>query len=265
MDDDGAMHRQGRLFIVANRFSEEGSFGGQGGLRKDVEASLKSVSSFFADARRDGFPAWTHLAFAVGAALGLAAWVARAAAKPYKSPLPRYARPTPMVAQGGVAGRFAVLAAPSSSRGLALLELKSALYEGLADKLALGADPGPEVLARKVHEAGLLDERAYSAFKEVLRMMQHVESAIVAGRPVRVPQRELARAFQVVRGVLAACGVDAVTSLPARPETPKKSPPQGSASLPARPEPPKPPQQAFTMGETPKPPQRASTDAPDPE
>ena len=116
VDDDGAMHRQGRLWIVTNRFGEEGSFGGQGALRKDVEASLKSVSSFFAEARRDGFPPWTHLALAVGAALGLAAWVARASAKPYKSPLPRYARPTPLVAQGGVAGplrrpRGALLAA----------------------------------------------------------------------------------------------------------------------------------------------------------
>jgi hypothetical protein len=204
VDDDGPVHRQGRLFIVTNRFGEEGSFGGQGGLRKDLEASMKSVANFFTEARRDGFPPWTHLALAVGAALGLAVWVARAAAKPYKSPLPRYARPTPLVAQGGVAGRFAVLAAPSSPRSLALLELKSALQEGLASSFGLGTDPGPEVLARKVMEVGSLDERAYSSFKEILRMMQHVESAVVAGRPVRVPQRELSRASRVVREVLAA-------------------------------------------------------------
>jgi hypothetical protein len=128
VDDDGAMRRQGRLFIVTNRFGEEGTFGGQGTVRKELESRLKDLAMAFADARRDGFPTWAHLLFAAAAAIGLAAWVARAAARPYLSPLPRYARPTPLVAQGGVAGRFAMLAAPSSPRSLALLELKSALY-----------------------------------------------------------------------------------------------------------------------------------------
>jgi hypothetical protein len=208
VDDDGATRRQGRLFIVANRFGEEGSFGGQGTLRKDFESQLKALAMAFADARRDGFPTWVHVGFAALAALGLAAWVARASARPYKSPLPRYARPTPLVAQGGVAGRFAVLAAPSSPKSLALLELKSALYEALGHKLGLSSDPAPDALAQMAQKAGSLDGSTLSALKDVLAMMHQVETAVVAGRPVNVSQKSLARAASVVADVLAACGME---------------------------------------------------------
>ena len=208
VDDDGPQRRQGRLFIVANRFTEEGSFGGEGTLRKDFESQLKALAAALADARRDGFPGWAHVLMAAAAAIGLAVWVSRASARPYKSPLPRYARPTPLVAQGGVAGRFAVLAAPSSPRSLALLELKSALYEALQHKLELTIEPPPDALARMALKAGALDESAYSSLKEVLQMMQGVEAAVVAGRPANVTSASLSRAAAVVRQVLVACGVE---------------------------------------------------------
>ncbi|MFO0761019.1 MAG: DUF4350 domain-containing protein [Byssovorax sp.] len=208
VDDDGAMHRQGRLFIVANKFGEEGAFGGKTTLRKDIESQLKSLASAFADARRDGFPGWALVMIAAFAAVGMAVWVSRQAGRTYQSPLPRYARPVPLVAQGGVAGRFAMLAAPSSPRSLALLELKSALYESLAHKLDLGAEPGPAELAKIAQRAGSLDESRHSALKEILTFMHQIESAVVAGRPARVPRETLARAAKIVREVLAACGAD---------------------------------------------------------
>jgi hypothetical protein len=203
VDDDGATRRQGRLFVVTNRFGEEGAFGGQGGLRKDLDSLRKSLKDAFDDARRDGFPPWAHLVIAAAAALGLATWVARASARPYQSPLPRYARPTPLVSQGGVAGRFAVIAAPSSPRSLALLELKSALYEALQPRLGYSSEPVPDAFARMVLKAGSLHEGQYAALKDVLASMAAVESAVVAGRPIRVSQSELARAAAVVHDVLA--------------------------------------------------------------
>ena len=208
VDDDGATRRQGRLFIVTNRFGEEGSFGGEGTLRKDLESQIKSLAAALADARRDGFPGWAHVLLAAAAALGVASWVARASARPYRSPLPRYARPTPLVAQGGVAGRFAVLAAPSSPRSLALLELKSALYEALRHKLDFAVEPPPDALAKMALRAGTLDESAYSALKDLLRKMAAVEAAVVAGRPANVTPAALSEAASVVRRVLAACGVE---------------------------------------------------------
>ena len=215
VDDDGPHKRRGRLFIVANRFSEEGSFGGEGTIRKDLESQLKALAAALAAARADGLPPWAHVLVAAGLALSLAVWVARSAARPYKSPLPRYARPLPLVAQGGVAGRFAVLAAPTSPRSLALLELKSALYEGLQQKLGLTSEPAPDALARVAAQAGKLDGSAHSALKEVLQMMHDVETAVVAGRPAAVSQSALARAAAVVHDVLAACA-DAPLRAPAR-------------------------------------------------
>jgi hypothetical protein len=204
VDDDGQQRRRGRLFIVANRFQEEGSFGGEGTIRKDLESQLKAIAAALAEARHDGFPGWAHVLLAAGAALGLAWWVSRAAARPYKSPLPRYARPTPLVAQGGVAGRFAVLAAPTSPRSLALLELKSALVETCMQKLGLTAEPPADGLAKMAAKAGKLDGSAHAALTEVLQMMHDVESAVVAGRPANVSPVALGKAADVVRQVLAA-------------------------------------------------------------
>lgn len=228
VDDDGQQRRRGRLFIVANRFSEEGSFGGEDTIRKDLESQLKALAAALAEARNDGFPGWLHVLLAASAALGMAWWVSRAAARPYRSPLPRYARPTPLVAQGGVAGRFAVLAAPTSPRSLALLELKSALAEGLVHALALGSEPAPEALAKQAVRAGGLDGAAASALTDVLQMMHDVESAVVAGRPANVSPGDLARAAGVVRRTLAAVNERAPHAPPHR--EPLHAPAQGDTA-----------------------------------
>lgn len=208
VDDDGVKGGRGRLFIVANRFDEEGAFGGQTTVSKDISAQLKSLTNALDEARLNGLPGWALIALAALAATGLAVWVARSSARPYRSPLPRYARSTPLVAQGGVAGRFALLAAPSSPRGLALLELKSALYESLALRFHLTSEPSPDALARLARTEGSLDERLHSALKGVLAMMHRVEASVVAGSPATVSRQMLAHAAEVVRDVRRACGAD---------------------------------------------------------
>ncbi len=207
VDDDGTMKRRGKLFIVTNKFSEEGSFGGKTSARKEIESELKAIASALADARRDGFPAWAHIALAALAAISLAIWVARSSARPYKSPTPRYARRPPLVAQGGAAGRFAMLAAPTSPRSLALLELRSALAEALAHKLNLTSEPATDDLAELAARAGPLDDAAYNELKDVQALMHHVENAVVAGRAAPVSRAALAKAAAVTRAVVAACGV----------------------------------------------------------
>lgn len=206
VDEDGGERQGGRLFVVANRFSEEGSFGGKSTLRKDVESQLRSISDALAEARQNGLPSWAHWVLALLAVVGVAAWVARAAGRPYKSPQPRFARPVPLVAQGGVAGRFALLSAPSSPPGLLLLELKSALVEALSHKLGAPLDPATDAVISAAERAGGLDERGRSALKEVLAVMQKAEASVVAGRPVRVPRAALRNAAAVVKDVLAKAG-----------------------------------------------------------
>lgn len=203
VDDDGPMLRKGRIFIVANRFDEHGAFGGQTTMRKDLDSAAASIADALADARQNGFPPWLHVSLAIIVIGAAAIWAMRAAARTYKSPLPRYARRIPLIAQGGAAGRFAMLAAPSSSRGLVMLELKSALYEAVALRFTLDAEPAPEVLVRlvaSVAEAALVED-----VRRVVETMGRIETAVVANQRPKVPQKVLLDADDVVRRAIAAC------------------------------------------------------------
>ncbi len=172
---------QGRLFILANAFKQEGSVGGDRSLVQDAESALRSLAESLADVRKSGLPPWL---LAVGAALGVAAmglWVGRSSGRPYKSPLPRYARATPLVARGGVAGRFAMLAAPTSPKSLVLLELKSALFEAVAERCGLEPNPGAEAVLAALGNAKEIDPALLGRARAVIKRMQQVESIVAAG------------------------------------------------------------------------------------
>ncbi len=221
VDDEVGRRQRGRLFIVTNRFREQGSFGGQTPLYKDLDAAVRAVTNALADARRDGLPHPLLLALAALAAIGVAGWVSRSSARPYRAPLPRYARPTPLVAQGGLGGRLGLLAAPTSPRSLALLELRSALYEAIGVRFGLSSEPTPDALFNLVRKHGALDEATASALKGVLASMARAEASLVAGRNAKVSRADLAHAAEVVDGALAACQASGPTppSRPARLET----------------------------------------------
>jgi hypothetical protein len=199
VDDDGLQRRRGRLWIVANKFDEEGAFGGETTLGKDIASQLRSLLSALEEARQSGLPDWLLITFAALAGVGLATWVARASARSYKSPMPRYARGAPLVSQGGVAGRFALLAAPSSPPSLALLELKSALFESVGFRFNLASEPTPDALAQLIQSQGALDPGELTSLREVLATMQRVEASVVAGKPAVVSRPTLTRAAEVVR------------------------------------------------------------------
>ena len=141
---------------------------------------------------------------AAALALAVAYWVSRNSAKPYKAPLPRYARPLSMIAQGGVAGRFALLSAPSSPRSLALLELKSALFEALADPLSISPDASAPTLLSAAEGSGRIEPALMSALREVLYTMQRTEAAVVAGKNAAISKAALQRAGDVVRQTIDA-------------------------------------------------------------
>ncbi len=197
---------QGRLFVITNAFKQEGSVGGERTLGRDIEEALRSIADNLAEARKSGLPPWMlALLSAIGIAL-LAVWVVRASGRPYKSPLPRYARPVPLVARGGVAGRFAMLAAPSSPRSLVLLELKSALFEGVAARFDLDANPSADAVQKALRRSGALDVEALRRLSEVVQRMQRAEAAVLAGSGSRVSKESLDEAHAAVSEALEACG-----------------------------------------------------------
>ncbi len=195
---------QGRLFIVANDFTQEGGFGGDETLADALESQIDAMISALADARREGLPSWALAIVAAALSLATALWVWRTSARPYASPLPRYARAVPLVARGGVAGRFAMLAAPSSPRSLAVLELKSALWEAVADRLPPGAALSADRVLGVVREQG--GSTSSAPLRDVLAAMNRVEAGVVAGRRPRVRAADLRRMTAAVQQALVALG-----------------------------------------------------------
>lgn len=202
-DNDRA---QGRLFVVTNSFKQEGSVGGDRTMLQDVENALRSFGDSLADIRKQGFPSWLLAVLAAGAVALLGIWVGRASGKPYKSPLPRYARATPLVSRGGVAGRFAMLAAPSSPKGLVLLELKSALFDAVAERFGLDPSPSADAVLRAVRSSGRVSASMQQSLEGVVSRMQRAEAGMVTGAGGKVRREVVEDAHRVVRAVVDALG-----------------------------------------------------------
>ena len=179
VDHDSWGKRGGRLFIASGAFEQKGNFGDDESSWSDMARALRDALEVM---RREGVPSW--LAYAVACALGLALviWVGSRAGRLHKPVTPRFVRKTPAVAQGGVAGHAAVIAAPQTSRVLAVLELKSALEEQLTAILGLSKVPGHTELLSQVGARGLLDSEGVVALRRLLLRMSNVETMVVFQR-----------------------------------------------------------------------------------
>jgi hypothetical protein len=207
-DGDATESRKGRLFIVANEFGEKGSFGGVTPLRKSLDRKLQALVEGFEELRDRGFPWWLHVLVAAAVGLVVLWWVAKTLVKLYKSRLPRFARQTPLLAQGGVAGRIAVLASPVSPPGLALLELRDALAETLGSHFGFTERVSASRLVDEVKSRGNLDAGLEAQVRRMLSSMRAAETAMVAGTPGKVNREEVKRAAAALERLLEAAGVD---------------------------------------------------------
>jgi len=208
VEGDRPVHGTGRLFIYANQFDERGGFGGVTPWRKSIDRALQSLRDSFGDLRRQGLPPWLRTVFAVLAALALAWSGRKLLGRSYRARDPRFARPTPLVAQGGIAGHAAVLSSPSSPVALALLELRSALCEALAQHLDMSAQSTATALVDEAHRRGQLDDQARRDVLGVLGRMQRAEAGVLSGRPARVKRADLVRASKVVREIFSRAGIE---------------------------------------------------------
>jgi hypothetical protein len=211
VDHDSWGKRGGRLFIAAGGFEQKGSFGEEDSSFSDWMRALREALEVM---RHEGVP--SAIAYALACALGLAlvVWVGSRAGRLHKPVTPRFVRKTPTVAQGGVAGHAAVIAAPQTSRVLAVLELKSALEEQLTAILGLPKVPGHTELMNQVSTRGLLDAEGVAALRRLLLRMSNVETMVVFQRsggmvqPIR--DNEVVSIARTVKQLLdAAAAADA--------------------------------------------------------
>jgi len=179
VDQDTWGKRGGRLFILSGTFDQVGTFGADKGA---LNEALRSLRAAIEAVHRDGAP--NAIAYAAAIALGLAlvVWVGSRAGKLHRAVAPHFVRPIPTVVQGGVAGHAAVIAAPQTSRVLAVLELKSALEEYLSTVLGLERIPPWEELVARAREARLLDTEGLHTLRELLLRMSNAEAMVVSQR-----------------------------------------------------------------------------------
>lgn len=202
VDDDTWGKRGGKVYVVANDFRERGTFGNESSMAKLVTKGLRDLAALLAETRQQGLGEAGAIGIGVLTVLGALAWLASAAARAYHRHPPRFARAVPLVAQGGVAGRAAVLAAPTTHRALAVLELKSALEEAMASRLGLETPASATALLDRARDRAALDESRWKALKKLLLMMSMVETSVAAGRPIKIRERDVQSAANVVRDLL---------------------------------------------------------------
>ena len=178
IEDDVWGKRGGKLYVLANDFGQTGSYHGGSADQSALDDARRAFEEAVETLRHGGMPPLAAYLLALAVGLGVIVWTSVRAGRTHRSATPRFMRPVPGVAQGGVAGHAAVLAAPGTRRALALLEMKSALEEDLAMRLGLDRVPSAEELAAKAHAAGLLDAQQTQALVRVLGTLARVEMSL---------------------------------------------------------------------------------------
>jgi hypothetical protein len=201
-DGDKTEPRRGRLFVLVNDFDERGAFGGMTPFRKSFDRKLQALADGLAEVRARGFPWWLHLAVAVLCGLAVLWWALGSLLRVYAARFPRFARETPLVAQGGAAGRVAVLASRAASPALALLELRSALVETLALELGRADTTPPGELLEALDAEGRLEPGLLQRAVRVLGLMRAAEAVVVGGSSARVSKAQVLEAANLVDQLL---------------------------------------------------------------
>lgn len=203
VEDDSWGQRGGKLYLVANEFKQRGAYGGGTSLGQELKEHLDGFQDLVGSMHDDGLPDVLAVLFAVVAGLGAVGWAISSSLKIYRRSPPRYAATQPLVAQGGVAGRAAVLGAPTTHKALALLELKSALEEGLAEKLGLAPTAGPQALLAEAERQGALAPRSLAELRRLWSELGRVETAVAASQPYRVTHETVEETRRAVLAILS--------------------------------------------------------------
>jgi hypothetical protein len=184
VEPDSWGERGGKLYFVSNRFQQKGQFGDRGNLLSGLGQNLTEALD---DVHDHGLPEPVPLALAALGCLSIMAWALLYAARPRQRTTPRYTAPEPLVAQGGVSGRIAVLSAPSTDPALGLSELRAAALDLLGDRLSLGRGPSAKLVLAEIERRSLLPEAALRDLSSALSELRFIEERIVKKQRRSIP------------------------------------------------------------------------------
>lgn len=203
LEDDTWGRRGGNLYIVSGDFKQSGSYGDPGGLRETLGEQQAALLDWIEEVRGKGLPEPVSIAIAAIAAIGVAIWAGLAGGQLYSPLAPGYARGLPQAAQGGFAGRVAVLGSKSSDRALVIRELDRTLRAALEQRLGLSGVSDRRELVQAAANRGLLVPRSLRALEELLARLSAGETAVMSARPLSISDRKLAALHHQVLDILS--------------------------------------------------------------
>jgi len=191
VEDDSWGTRGGSLYLLSNRLDQGGHFGHGEGLRGELSQAATSAADALAAIHQSGLPSPVALALAAIVAIAALGWSGLHALRRYRPSAPRHAAETPLVAQGGVAGRAAVLAAPTTDRALVVAELDALLREELALRAGLPLGSAPDDSLRGLTQQGATRAQVDRA-RSLLQAGHKAREAILKGRPSHIGAGQVA-------------------------------------------------------------------------
>jgi len=201
-ENDAGVSRGGKLYILANDFSQKGHFGGSRGAFSELSNLSETVAEFASELEKNGFPGTLSLALAALAGTGALAWALNYSSRRYRRSVPRYAHAPPLLAQGGLAGRAAVLSAPTTDPALVLLELRSALGEALAQRLGLSRLASPEQIVAELAKKPLFDAGRVREIADLFRALAAGQAPILSRKRLKMDNDRLAGLSRKVMEIL---------------------------------------------------------------
>ena len=202
VENDAGVSRGGKLYILANHFGQKGHFGGSRGALGELSNLSDTLAEFATDLEKNGLPGTLSLALAVLAGAGSLVWAINYSSRRYRRSVPRYALAPLLVAQGGLAGRAAVLSAPTTDPALVLLELRSALSEALAQRLGLSRLASPEQIIAELAKRPWFDADRVRHIGELFRALAAGQAPILARKRLKLAREPLANLARKVMEIL---------------------------------------------------------------
>ncbi|MFZ5894266.1 MAG: DUF4350 domain-containing protein [Myxococcota bacterium] len=208
VEDDSWGARGGTLYLLSNRLDQSGHFGRSDSLRGQLSQAASSATDALNAVHQEGLPPLAALALAAIVAIAALCWSGVHALRRYRPSQPRHSVSTPLLAQGGIPGRAAVLAASSTDRALVIVELDALLREELALRAGLPLGASPDDALQTLERAGLGAARIRQA-RSLLALARRAREAIVRGRPSRISVGQAAAHERRLQELLAALDSDA--------------------------------------------------------
>ena len=200
--DDDWGNRQGRLYLLTNAFQQSGRYGGAQPWEGVQQAISSTLEKLLTQARAVRLPAWLYLIVSVVLGAALIAWIAAFTLRPYRSSLPLHARPPTLAAQGGPAGRVAMLGAPTSPRILTVIELKQAMLDRLSSEVGIECNPQPNAVLRALAQTSQRPPRQITEIETWFNTIAKLESSMTASHSPRVRLSKLKRLHRQASALL---------------------------------------------------------------